>query len=341
MSNIVQKIDLVRFDQDGLELDVPELTEFSPLRTTPFSTPDGVTAGGELKSMLMLCVADNIELFRRTLIEASNIKGIARLEISETDDRGMECAVSVCQIIKGSAQHLTGTDAFIETQSVYFASSAKVSSLVREAVSESSASAVIDRLKSFDWMDNGFTHADKVKLDQARANLVDRVEQGTLYPIIVNTLFWQDGNPLGSTEIFSVRLPELPIRTPVKARRKSPDAKSEAELEKDLRNWLLGNGFGVEQQVTSGDFRYDLWIPGEFFMEIKKSKINSNDICQVISYLSKTDLSFILIGQSIGGYQSQAIESINRLLGKPRILFIQWSCAKEVLSAMLAKGRGL
>jgi hypothetical protein len=319
--------DSILMGSDQADLDAPELTTFSYLRTSPLPLPDGVTADGDPKSMLMLCISDNIELFRRTLTEASNTNGFALLELRESDDGTTECAVSVCVIVEKNPQGLTGTDALAESQCKAFAAAVKATSTLRRVVSSRGGiSDMIDELMSF---------PDDTP---AKFAVIDKLEYGTLYPVIVSTLFWQDGSPLGSTEVFDIRFPELPCHAPIKARKKSTPVQSEADMEKELRNWLIGNGFAVEQQVASFGVRYDLWLPNRAFVELKRSRITGNDICQVIGYLSKTDLLFILVGQSIGVQQSQAIESINQLLGDARIVFVQWSCAKDILPSLLTMG---
>ena len=133
------------------------------------------------------------------------------------------------------------------------------------------------------------------------------------------------------------------IATEIKERTEKRESKSqetqkatEQSREDSLYDWLRMQGVDVERQVkTSSNHTIDLWIPDKMMIELKRSSVSGNDICQCIEYASEYRLSIVLVGDKISGAASRGIKGFNKLCPKNKILFISWDAIHDFLKGRL------
>lgn len=111
---------------------------------------------------------------------------------------------------------------------------------------------------------------------------------------------------------------------------------SEQNREDDLYDWLRLNGVDAERQIqTTSKHCIDLWIPNKLMIELKKSAVSGNDICQCIEYASEYKLPIILIGDKLTTAASRGMKGFNKLCPEHKITFISWDSAKDYLRGVL------
>lgn len=111
---------------------------------------------------------------------------------------------------------------------------------------------------------------------------------------------------------------------------------SEQNREDALYDWLRLQGVNAERQVqTTSKHCIDLWIAEKLMIELKKSSITGNDICQCIEYASEYKLPIVLIGDKLTTAASRGIKGFNKLCPKHKITFITWDSSKDYLRGVL------
>jgi hypothetical protein len=70
-------------------------------------------------------------------------------------------------------------------------------------------------------------------------------------------------------------------------------------------------------------------------IELKRSSVSGNDICQCIEYASEYRLPIVLVGDKISGAASRGIKGFNKLCPKNKILFISWDAIHYFLKGRL------
>lgn len=123
--------------------------------------------------------------------------------------------------------------------------------------------------------------------------------------------------------------------TGVSARPKKSPQKTEKELEHELLSWLHSLGVQADNQVSTSKHRMDLWIPGYCFLELKKTKVSGDDVCQAIDYCAEYKKPVILVGNHISEMASRGIEAFNKAVGSEMIVFISWSGIRTYLRGLL------
>ena len=93
-------------------------------------------------------------------------------------------------------------------------------------------------------------------------------------------------------------------------------------FESQLEAFLQVNEIYVERQVRARGKILDLWIPNQLIIECKSGKVSGNDACQAIEYLVSFNLDILLVGTGLTGAASRAVESVNKLSRKYKILFV-------------------
>lgn len=111
---------------------------------------------------------------------------------------------------------------------------------------------------------------------------------------------------------------------------------SEKALEEALLEWLHSYGLKADNQISSGRQRMDLWIPGHCFLELKKSKVSGDDVCQAIDYCVERQKPVILVGNHISEMASRGIEAFNKAVKSEMIVFISWSGIRTYLKGLLS-----
>jgi len=120
------------------------------------------------------------------------------------------------------------------------------------------------------------------------------------------------------------------------SKKEKPQKATEQSREDSLYDWLRIQGIDVERQVkTSSNHTIDLWIPDKMMIELKRSSVSGNDICQCIEYASEYRLPIVLVGDKISGAASRGIKGFNKLCPKNKILFISWDAIHYFLKGRL------
>ena len=103
-----------------------------------------------------------------------------------------------------------------------------------------------------------------------------------------------------------------------------------------MYDWLRLQGVNAERQVqTTSKHCIDLWIAEKLMIELKKSSITGNDICQCIEYASEYKLPIVLIGDKLTTAASRGIKGFNKLCPKHKITFLTWDSSKDYLRGVL------
>ena len=111
---------------------------------------------------------------------------------------------------------------------------------------------------------------------------------------------------------------------------------SEQNREDVLYDWLRLEGVNAERQVqTTSKHCIDLWIAEKLMIELKKSSVTGNDICQCIEYASEYKLPIVLIGDKLTTAASRGIKGFNKLCPKHKITFVTWDSATDYLRGAL------
>lgn len=114
-----------------------------------------------------------------------------------------------------------------------------------------------------------------------------------------------------------------------------PHKPKEDELEKELIDWLFSYGIQADRQVKTTKHRMDVWIPSKCFLELKRDKVNGDDVCQAIDYCSEYKMPIVIVGNNISDMASRGIVAFNKAIGADLICFVQWSAIRTYLKGML------
>ena len=120
-----------------------------------------------------------------------------------------------------------------------------------------------------------------------------------------------------------------------KAVPKKPSKPLEKDLEAELLLWMHSKGIQSDSQIQTSKHRMDLWIPGKCFLELKKGKVNGDDVCQAIDYCAEYKLPIVLVGNHIGDMASRGIEAFNKAVDGDMIAFVQWSAVRIYLKGLM------
>jgi hypothetical protein len=124
----------------------------------------------------------------------------------------------------------------------------------------------------------------------------------------------------------------LPVSRKHKKRKKL-----EVTLEAELLQWMDSEGIGAEQQVLAMGKRTDVWMPGICFLELKRGKVNGDDVCQAIKYYQLYSKPVVLIGETLMPRAGEGIAAINAIAGVDALCFITWSGARTYITALSDK----
>jgi hypothetical protein len=123
-------------------------------------------------------------------------------------------------------------------------------------------------------------------------------------------------------------------------RKKQKDLETKKEL--DLYLYLLSRGINVERQVkTSSNHVIDLWIPGQLMIEVKRSTVSGNDICQCIEYASEYNIPILLVGEKISGSASRGLKGFNSLCPDRKIFYTTWDTVHDFIRGYLADNQSV
>jgi hypothetical protein len=173
-------------------------------------------------------------------------------------------------------------------------------------------------------------------------NSLDPEKQCLMYlrqEISLPNYYWRDSHHSGCDIVqFPVPLSRWYESnfTKIESRQKNTNQPSERELETELLSWLEINGIETERQVTTkNNHRLDLWIPGQIILELKKSKVTGDDICQAIDYYATYSRSIVIVGKGMSDAASRGIEAFNKAMKDDCLVFITWATVKPYLKAIL------
>jgi hypothetical protein len=109
----------------------------------------------------------------------------------------------------------------------------------------------------------------------------------------------------------------------------------EKSLEHSLLDWLHAKGIKADNQISTSRHRTDIWIPGKCFLELKKSKISGDDVCQAMDYCTEYKKPIVLVGNHISEMASRGIEAFNKAVESEMVVFVSWSAVRTYLKGLL------
>lgn len=111
---------------------------------------------------------------------------------------------------------------------------------------------------------------------------------------------------------------------------------AEKALEAELIGWLHNYGVQADNQISTSRHRMDIWIPGVCFLELKRSKVSGDDVCQAIDYCAEYQKPVVLVGNHISEMASRGIEAFNKAVSSEMIVFVSWSGVRTYLKGLLS-----
>jgi hypothetical protein len=131
-------------------------------------------------------------------------------------------------------------------------------------------------------------------------------------------------------------IPPAPVTKVVRTSQPRKQMVCEKNLEEDLLKWIRSRGIDAENQIATSKHRMDVWILGKCFMELKKGKVNGDDVCQSIDYCAEYQLPVIIVGSHINEMASRSIEAFNKAVDSDMLTFVQWSAVKTYLKGLFS-----
>lgn len=114
--------------------------------------------------------------------------------------------------------------------------------------------------------------------------------------------------------------------------------KLESEKEDELYGWLRLQGLDAHRQVkTSSGNKLDIWIPNQMIIEVKRSNVSGNDVCQAMEYVQSQCLPVVMVGDKISSSASRGVKAFNNLTHGNKITFVTWDVIKDYLKGRFNK----